>query len=60
MAAQLEALLFMGDRFEGRVTVGEQAFLLDLPRDGRWHEGQTIYLGLPAAAVTLWPRAARG
>jgi TOBE domain len=52
----IEALLFVGDRYEARVSLGgEQRILVLLPRASRWHEGQHLRLGLPAAEVSVWP-----
>jgi ABC-type Fe3+/spermidine/putrescine transport system ATPase subunit len=52
----IEALLFVGDRYEARVSLGgEQRILVLLPRASRWYEGQHLRLGLPAAEVSVWP-----
>ena len=47
----IDALLFVGDRYEARVTLGgEQRIVLLLPRAREWREGQRVRLGLPAGA----------
>jgi ABC-type Fe3+/spermidine/putrescine transport system ATPase subunit len=52
----IEALLFVGDRYEARVSLGgEQRILLLLPRAREWREGQRLQLGLPPGAVGVWP-----
>jgi ABC-type Fe3+/spermidine/putrescine transport system ATPase subunit len=52
----IEALLFVGDRYEARVSLGgEQRILLLLPRAREWHEGQRLRLGFPSEAVSVWP-----
>ena len=52
----IEALLFVGDRYEARVALGgEQRILLLLPRDREWREGQRLRLGFPADVVSVWP-----
>jgi ABC-type Fe3+/spermidine/putrescine transport system ATPase subunit len=52
----VEALLFVGDRYEARVSLGgEQSILLLLPRSREWSEGQQLQLGFPPAAVSVWP-----
>jgi ABC-type Fe3+/spermidine/putrescine transport system ATPase subunit len=52
----IEALLFVGDRYEARVALGgEQRILLLLPRDREWREGQRLQLGFPADVVSVWP-----
>jgi ABC-type Fe3+/spermidine/putrescine transport system ATPase subunit len=53
----IEALLFRGDHYEARVSLGEQAFSLELPRDREWAEGQPLYVRLPETGVALWPLA---
>jgi ABC-type Fe3+/spermidine/putrescine transport system ATPase subunit len=52
----IEALLFVGDRYEARVSLGgEQRILLLLPRAREWREGQHLRLGVPPAAASVWP-----
>ena len=52
----VEALLFVGDRYEVRVAVGgEQRILLLLPRGREWREGQRLQLGFPPEVVSVWP-----
>ena len=52
----IDTLLFVGDRYEARVSVGaEQRIVLLLPRTREWKEGQAISLGLPPDAVSVWP-----
>ncbi len=52
----IEALLFVGDRYEARVTLGgDQRILLLLPRAADWREGQRLRLGFPPDAVSVWP-----
>jgi ABC-type Fe3+/spermidine/putrescine transport system ATPase subunit len=52
----IEALLFVGDRYEARVTLGgEQRILLLLPRGREWREGQKLQLGFPPDVVSVWP-----
>ena len=52
----IEALLFVGDRYEARVALGgEQRILLLLPRGREWREGQRLHLGFPPDGVSVWP-----
>ena len=52
----IEALLFVGDRYEVRVALGgEQRILLLLPRAREWREGQRLELSFPPDAVSVWP-----
>ena len=52
----IEALLFVGDRYEARVALSdEQRILLFLARGGEWREGQRLRLHFPPDAVSVWP-----
>jgi ABC-type Fe3+/spermidine/putrescine transport system ATPase subunit len=52
----IAALLFVGDRYEARVTVGdEHDILLLLPRATDWREGQQVLLAFPPETVSVWP-----
>jgi ABC-type Fe3+/spermidine/putrescine transport system ATPase subunit len=52
----IDALLFVGDRFEARVALGgDQRVLLLLPRTHIWREGQRLQLSLPSDLVSVWP-----
>jgi len=52
----IEALLFVGDRYEARVALSEeQRILLFLGRGGDWREGQRVRLYFPPEAVSVWP-----
>jgi hypothetical protein len=52
----IDALLFVGDRYEARVTVGsDQRIVLLLPRAREWKEGQPVSLAFPPDAVSVWP-----
>ena len=52
----IDTLLFVGDRYEARITIGgEHAILLLLPRAPEWKEGQRLQLGFPPELVSVWP-----
>jgi ABC-type Fe3+/spermidine/putrescine transport system ATPase subunit len=52
----IDTLLFVGDRYEARVSLGaEQRIVLLLPRTREWKEGQAVSLGFPPEAVSVWP-----
>ena len=52
----VEALLFVGDRYEARVALGgEQRILLFLGRGREWREGQRLTLRLPPEVLSVWP-----
>jgi ABC-type Fe3+/spermidine/putrescine transport system ATPase subunit len=56
LAGTIEALLFVGDRYEARVALGgEQRILLLLPRGREWREGQRLRLAFPPDVVSVWP-----
>jgi ABC-type Fe3+/spermidine/putrescine transport system ATPase subunit len=52
----IDTLLFVGDRYEARVSLGgEQRIVLLLPRTREWKEGQAVSLGFPPDTVSVWP-----
>ncbi len=52
----IEALLFVGDRYEARVALGgERSILLLLSRAREWREGQRLRLAFPPETVSVWP-----
>jgi len=55
LTGKIEALLFVGDRFESSIQVGGERLVFYLPRTGSWHEGQKIRLTFPEQAISLWP-----
>src|SRR5262249_45118779 len=56
LAGTIEALLFVGDRYEARIALGgDQRVLLLLSRSRAWREGQRVRLGFPADLVSVWP-----
>jgi ABC-type Fe3+/spermidine/putrescine transport system ATPase subunit len=57
--ARIDALLFLGDRYECVLDVAGLEVRSYLPRiagEGEYREGQRIALSLPADGVTIWPR----
>jgi len=56
LTGTIDALLFVGDRYEARVVLGgEQRILMLLPRAREWHEGQRLQLTFPPQTVSVWP-----
>jgi ABC-type Fe3+/spermidine/putrescine transport system ATPase subunit len=56
VGGEIEALLFVGDRYEARIALGgEHRILLLLPRAAQWREGQRLWLALPSESVSVWP-----
>jgi ABC-type Fe3+/spermidine/putrescine transport system ATPase subunit len=56
LSGEIEALLFVGDRYEARIALGgEHRILLLLPRAAQWREGQRLWLALPPESVSVWP-----
>jgi ABC-type Fe3+/spermidine/putrescine transport system ATPase subunit len=57
--ARIDALLFLGDRYECVLDVAGLEVRSYLPRiagEGEYREGQRIALSLPADGITIWPR----
>jgi ABC-type Fe3+/spermidine/putrescine transport system ATPase subunit len=56
LVGTIEALLFVGDRYEARVTLGgEQRIPLLLSKARPWREGQRLQLVFPPDLVSVWP-----
>ena len=57
LAGVIDALLFVGDRYEARVALddGGPRIPLLLSRAREWREGQRLRLGLPTETVSVWP-----
>ena len=56
LSGVIDALLFVGDRYEARVALaGGERLPLFLPRAREWREGQRLQLALPPDAVSVWP-----
>ena len=53
----IDATLFIGDRFECHVKLGEQAILIYAPRNQALHEGQKVRLYLPPEKISVWPNS---
>ncbi|HJR01005.1 MAG TPA: TOBE domain-containing protein, partial [Methylomirabilota bacterium] len=52
----IDALSFVGDRYEARVSLGgEQGIVLLLTRAREWREGERVRLGFPPELVSVWP-----
>jgi ABC-type Fe3+/spermidine/putrescine transport system ATPase subunit len=52
----IDALSFVGDRYEARVTFGgEHAIVLLLTRAREWREGERVWLAFPPELVSVWP-----
>ncbi len=52
----IDALSFVGDRYEARVTLGRRArIVLLLTRAREWREGERVRLAFPPELVSVWP-----
>jgi iron(III) transport system ATP-binding protein len=52
----IDALSFVGDRYEARVSLGgEDGIVLLLTRAREWREGDRVRLGFPPELVSVWP-----
>jgi ABC-type Fe3+/spermidine/putrescine transport system ATPase subunit len=52
----IDALSFVGDRYEARVALGgEHCIVLRLTRTREWREGERVRLGFPPEMVSVWP-----
>jgi len=50
----IAALLFLGDRYECVIQVGEEQIVLYFPRGIGYREGQTVRVYFPPAALSVW------
>jgi len=56
LPGKIEALLFVGDRYEARVLLPDGAsILLHLNRTGGWKEDQPVQLVMSAERTQVWP-----
>jgi ABC-type Fe3+/spermidine/putrescine transport system ATPase subunit len=53
--ATIRQLLYVGDHYEARVAIGASSTLLELPRAGRWQDGQRVVLAFDEADASIWP-----
>jgi ABC-type Fe3+/spermidine/putrescine transport system ATPase subunit len=51
----IDALAFVGDRYEARVSLGGHCIVLLLTRAREWREGERVRLGFPPERVSVWP-----
>jgi ABC-type Fe3+/spermidine/putrescine transport system ATPase subunit len=52
----IDALSFVGDRYEARVALGDgHCIVLLLGRTREWREGDRVRLGFPPDLVSVWP-----
>ncbi|HEY0582420.1 MAG TPA: TOBE domain-containing protein, partial [Chloroflexota bacterium] len=55
VAGKVEALLFIGDRYEARISLPwGDSILVYLPPNRGWAEGQSVSLVFPAHQVRVW------
>ncbi len=55
--ASIRTLLFIGDRWEAQLKLGESLLLLHLPHTEAWVEGQQIELFFPPDSLSVWGTA---
>jgi ABC-type Fe3+/spermidine/putrescine transport system ATPase subunit len=56
--AQLQAVHFLGDRYEYTVQVGAETRVLVSPASQPLQAGEKVFLELKSEGITLWPREA--
>jgi ABC-type Fe3+/spermidine/putrescine transport system ATPase subunit len=55
IAAVVDSVLFIGDRYECRVSIGTDRLLVHVPRSEKPQVGQKVFLNLPKGEITVWP-----
>jgi ABC-type Fe3+/spermidine/putrescine transport system ATPase subunit len=56
VAGIVDSLLFVGDRYECRVSIGADRLLVHLPRSQKPEIGEKVFLNLPKEGLTVWPK----
>jgi ABC-type Fe3+/spermidine/putrescine transport system ATPase subunit len=56
LAAVVDDVAYVGDRYECTLRLGEAEIILEAPRTLELRPGQPVLLALNAAAVKVWPR----
>ena len=56
IAGIVDSLLFVGDRYECRVSIGADRLLVHVPRSQKPEVGEKVYLNLPKEGLTVWPK----
>jgi multiple sugar transport system ATP-binding protein len=56
IAGIVDSLLFVGDRYECRVSIGPDRLLVHVPRSQKPEVGKKVYLNLPKEGLTVWPK----
>ncbi len=57
VAATIEQLMYVGDRYEARMGIGSTSTLVEVPGDHRWQAGERVRLAFDAARASAWPAA---
>ncbi|MBP1157188.1 MULTISPECIES: ABC transporter ATP-binding protein [unclassified Paenibacillus] len=57
LEGEIDALLFIGDRFECHVKIGDEAILVYAPRNQNLVEGQKVRLYFPPEVLSVWPKS---
>ena len=57
LEGEIDALLFLGDRMECHVRIGEEAILVYAPRYQNLEEGMKVRLSFPPEGLSVWPKA---
>ena len=56
IAGAIESLLFVGDHYECRVSIGADRLLVHVPRSQKPEIGSKVFLNLRKEGITVWPR----
>jgi iron(III) transport system ATP-binding protein len=55
LSGTVETVLFVGERSESQIKVGDERILIYTPRNRHFEQGQAISLHLPRDTVIVWP-----
>jgi ABC-type Fe3+/spermidine/putrescine transport system ATPase subunit len=56
VAGIVDGLLFVGDRYECRISIGADRLLVHVPRSQKPEVGKKVFLNLPKEGLTVWPK----
>lgn len=57
LEGEIDALLFIGDRYECHVKIGDEAILGYVPRNQNLEEGSNVRLYFPLEGLSVWPKS---
>ncbi|MFC3343109.1 ABC transporter ATP-binding protein [Paenibacillus abyssi] len=57
LEGEIDALLFIGDRYECHIKIGDEAILGYVPRNQNLEEGSNVRIHFPLEGLSVWPKS---